>query len=140
MNNWLRSTREERRLRARRSVIPTLEGLDPRVMLDGGGGAAGSAVISRLEDLAEHHGDKAPTGVVVKDPHFYEDYVGPKLPQLNAVAAAGELLPSGSFLFIGVNQGKIDPTVAQTYVWGSTATVTCRPVPSPAARTSGSTP
>ena len=32
-------------------------------------------------------------GVVTKAPHFYEDYKGPKLDQLNAVAAAGELQP-----------------------------------------------
>ncbi len=57
-------------------------------------------------------------GVVVKAPHFYEDYVGPKLAQLNAVAAAGELLPNGSFEFVGVNQGTIDPKVQATYVFG----------------------
>jgi hypothetical protein len=57
-------------------------------------------------------------GVVVKAPHFYEDYTGPKLAQLNAVAAAGELLPNGNFLFAGVNQGAIDPTVPATYVFG----------------------
>jgi uncharacterized protein (TIGR03118 family) len=57
-------------------------------------------------------------GVVVKAPHFYEDYVGPKLAQLNAVAAAGELLPNGNFLFVGVNQGAIDPNVPATYVFG----------------------
>ena len=48
-------------------------------------------------------------GVVTKAPHFYEDYKGPKLPQLNAVAAAGELLPDGSFEFVGVNQGAAQP-------------------------------
>ncbi len=57
-------------------------------------------------------------GVVTKAPHFYEDYKGPKLAQLNAVAAAGELQPDGSFEFIGVNQGAIDPNVAATYVFG----------------------
>src|SRR5262249_41188243 len=57
-------------------------------------------------------------GVVVKAPHFYENYVGPKLAQLNAIAAAGELLPNGSFVFVGVNQGVIDPNVQATYVFG----------------------
>ena len=38
--------------------------------------------------------------------------------QLNAVAAAGELLPDGSFEFVGVNKGAIDPKVAATYVFG----------------------
>ena len=57
-------------------------------------------------------------GIVTKAPHFYEDYKGPKLDQLNAVAAAGELLPDGSFDFVGVNKGAIDPNVAATYVFG----------------------
>ncbi len=57
-------------------------------------------------------------GVVTKAPHFYEDYKGPRLAQLNAVAAAGELLPNGNFQFIGVNEGAIDPKVAATYVFG----------------------
>jgi hypothetical protein len=55
---------------------------------------------------------------VTKAPHFYEDYVGPKLAQLNAVAAAGELLPNGNFEFVGVNQGAINPNVPATYVFG----------------------
>jgi hypothetical protein len=37
---------------------------------------------------------------------------------LNAVAAAGELLPNGSFEFVGVNKGALDPKVAATYVFG----------------------
>ena len=57
-------------------------------------------------------------GIVTKAPHFYEDYKGPKLDQLNAVAAAGELLPDGSFKFVGVNKGALDPKVAATYVFG----------------------
>ena len=57
-------------------------------------------------------------GIVTKAPHFYEDYKGPKLDQLNAVAAAGELLPDGSLTFVGVNKGAIDPNVAATYVFG----------------------
>ncbi len=62
--------------------------------------------------------DFGQNGIVTKAPHFYEDYVGPKLPRLNAVAAAGERLPNGSFEFVGVNQGAIDPKVAATYVFG----------------------
>ncbi len=57
-------------------------------------------------------------GVVTKVPHFYEDYKGPKLAQLNSVAAAGELKPDGSFAFIGVNKGALNPKVAATYVFG----------------------
>jgi uncharacterized protein (TIGR03118 family) len=57
-------------------------------------------------------------GIVVKAPRFYEHYVGPRLAQLKAVAAAGERLPNGSFEFVGVNQGAIDPEVPATYVFG----------------------
>lgn len=57
-------------------------------------------------------------GVAVKAPHFYEDYVGPRLAQLNAVATVGEVLPDGDFLFAGVNAGAIDPSVTATYVFG----------------------
>src|SRR5205807_9219317 len=57
-------------------------------------------------------------GIVTKAPHFYEHYVGPRLAQLNAVAAAGERLPNGDFEFVGVNQGAIDPKVPATYVFG----------------------
>ena len=62
--------------------------------------------------------DFGQNGIVTKAPHFYEDYVGPKLAQLNAVAAAGELLPNGNFEFVGVNQGAINPNVPATYVFG----------------------
>jgi uncharacterized protein (TIGR03118 family) len=62
--------------------------------------------------------DFGQNGIVKKIPHFYEDYKGPKLAQLNSVAAAGELKPDGSFEFIGVNQGALDPKVAATYVFG----------------------
>lgn len=111
-------SREDRRSRTRRSVSPALEGLDPRRLLDGGARAAGSAIVAQLEHVIDQDRENGASGVVVKAPHFYEHYVGPKLPQLNAVAAAGELLPNGDFLFVGVNQGVIDPTVPQFYEWG----------------------
>jgi hypothetical protein len=57
-------------------------------------------------------------GVVLKAPHFNEDYVGPKLAQLDAVATVGELLPNGDFFFAGVNAGRIDPSTPATYVFG----------------------
>jgi uncharacterized protein (TIGR03118 family) len=63
------------------------------------------------EDFGNH-------GIVVKAPHFYEHYVGPKLAELNAVAAEGELLPDGSFEFLGINQGAIDPNVTAQFVFG----------------------
>ena len=62
--------------------------------------------------------DSGHNGVVVKTPQFYGDYVGPKLTELNAVAAAGERLPNGDFEFVGVNQGAIDPRVQATFVFG----------------------
>jgi uncharacterized protein (TIGR03118 family) len=62
--------------------------------------------------------DLGQNGVVTKTPRFYENYAGPKLAQLNAAAAIGELAPNGSFEFVGINQGAIDPKVAATYVFG----------------------
>jgi uncharacterized protein (TIGR03118 family) len=62
--------------------------------------------------------DPRQVGVVTKAPHFFENYAGPKLAQLNAVAASGRRLPDGSFRFVGVNQGSINPGVAATYVFG----------------------
>lgn len=62
--------------------------------------------------------DTGLNGVAVKAPHFYEDYVGPKLAQLNAVATVGEVLRDGDFLFAGFNAGTIDPSVPATYVFG----------------------
>jgi hypothetical protein len=90
-----------------------VEGLDQRCLPSAGviQAPAAHAAGIRANDFESH-------GVVVKKPMFYEDYVGPKLAQLNAVAAAGELLPNGSFKFVGVNQGAIDPKVQATYVFG----------------------
>jgi hypothetical protein len=59
---------------------------------------------------------------------------------LNAVAAAGKLLPDGSFEFVGVNKGAIDPNVAATYVFGIDRNGKLPTGRSPGARTSGSTP
>jgi uncharacterized protein (TIGR03118 family) len=63
------------------------------------------------EDFGNH-------GIVVKAPHFYENYVGPKLAELNAIAAIGRRLANGSFQFGGVYEGVIDPTVPATFVFG----------------------
>ena len=57
------------------------------------------------------------TGIVQKDPHFYELYTGPKLAELNAVNASGELSPQGTFKFTGTNKGAINKGPA-VYVWG----------------------
>ena len=54
----------------------------------------------------------------MKRPMFYEDYVGPRLAQLDVVRATGKLLRDGSFRFLGVNQGVINPNVRATYVFG----------------------
>jgi hypothetical protein len=58
-----------------------------------------------------------PTGTVTKAPHFYQFYTGPKLAELNAVKASGELSPNGTFTFTGTLQGAINKAPA-VYVWG----------------------
>src|SRR5262249_21714617 len=45
-----------------------------------------NGLFGKVTVVGEDFGDN---GVVVKAPHFYEDYFGPQLAQLNAVAAAG---------------------------------------------------
>ena len=104
-----------RRLPRRRSLSLAVEGLDQRALLSAGLGhalVAGHPAEVRRERDIEHN------GTVVKTPTFYEDYVGPRLAQLNAVKATGELLRNGSFRLVGVNQGVIDPNVTATYVFG----------------------
>jgi hypothetical protein len=99
----------------RRSLLPAVEDLDRRALLSAGLGqalAAGQFAEVRRELDFEHN------GTVVKTPRFYEDYVGPRLAQLDVVRATGTLLRDGSFRFLSVNQGLIDPNVRATYVIG----------------------
>ena len=98
-----------------RSLLPAVKGLVQRALLSAGLShalAAGHLAEVRRERDSEHN------GTVVKRPTFYEDYVGPRLAQLDAVKATGTLLRDGSFRFLGVNQGVIDPNVRATYVFG----------------------
>ena len=110
-----RETFQPSRTPRRRSLLPAVEGLDQRALLSAGLGhalAAGHVAEVRQERDSEHN------GTVVQRPRFYEDYVGPRLAQLDVVKATGELLRDGSFRFVGVNQGVIDPNVRATYVIG----------------------
>ena len=97
-----------------RSLLPAVKGLVLRALLSAGLShalAAAHLAEVRRERDSEHN------GTVVKRPTFYEDYVGPRLAQLDAVKATGTLLQDGSFRFLGVNQGVIDPNVLATYVF-----------------------
>jgi hypothetical protein len=98
----------------RRSISPAIEGLDARALPSAGVGhaVAGHAAEVRRELDIEHN------GTVVKTPTFYEDYVGPRLAQLDVVKATGTLLRNGSFRFLGVTEGAINPNVLATYVIG----------------------
>jgi hypothetical protein len=55
---------------------------------------------------------------VEKKPSFDPNFVGPRLPQFEAVRASGKLLKNGSFNFTGVNRGAIDPNIPAKYVFG----------------------
>src|SRR5437764_12496646 len=106
LSNFRETYRRVRPAR-RRSLAPAVEGLDQRALLSVGMGhalTAHAAEVSKARDF-EHN------GTVVKSPKFYEDYVGPRLAQLNAVSATGELLRNGNFLFRAVNQGAIQSNV-----------------------------
>jgi hypothetical protein len=109
-----RETFQATRPPRRRSLVPAIEGLDQRALLSAGlshAVAHNSVEVSR-QITSEHN------GTVVQTPRFYEDYVGPRLAQLDAVQATGTLLRNGSFRFLGVNQGVINPNVRATYVFG----------------------
>jgi hypothetical protein len=109
-----RETFQPRRPPRRRSISPAVEGLDQRALLSAGVGhaVAGHAAEVRRELDFEHN------GAVAKTPTFYEDYVGPRLTQLDVVRATGTLRRDGSFRFLGVTKGVIDPNVRATYVVG----------------------
>jgi hypothetical protein len=113
--NYFRDTFQTSRPSRRRSLLPAVEGLDQRALLSAGLGytlAAGQFAEVRRERQIEFH------GTVVKTPRFYEDYVGPRLAQLDVMKATGTLLRDGNFRFLGVTQGVIDPNVRATYVIG----------------------
>jgi hypothetical protein len=105
---------QSRRPRCRRSLSPAVEGLDQRALLSAGlvpVVASHSVEVSR-QIVSEHN------GTVTETPRFYEDYVGPRLAQLDVVKASGTLLRNGSFRFLGVTKGVINPNVLATYVIG----------------------
>jgi hypothetical protein len=110
-----RETFQPSRPSRRRSLLPAIEDLDQRALLSAGLGhalVAGQFAEVRREREIEFN------GTVVKTPRFYEDYVGPRLAQLNVVKASGTLLHDGNFRFQGVTQGVINPNVRATYVFG----------------------
>jgi hypothetical protein len=113
LRDFRETLRPVRPARRRRPAM-AFEVLDRRALLSAGLGPAlaGRVAEVRPESESEHN------GTVVKKPQFYEDYVGPKLAQLNAVEATGTLLRDGNFSFVGVNQGAINPNVLATYVFG----------------------
>ena len=109
-----RETFHHRRPPRRRSLSPAVEGLDQRALLSAGLGYALTGHVAEVR----HERDIEHNGTVVKTPTFYEDYVGSRLAQLDVVKATGTLLRDGSFRFLGVNQGVINPNVRATYVFG----------------------
>jgi hypothetical protein len=110
----IREALRPRRPARRRSLSVAVEGLDQRSLLSAGLTntlANASAEVFRQNDIERG-------GVVIQKPVFYEDYVGPKLAQLDAVAASGQLLRNGNFHFAGLNVGVINRSVPATYVFG----------------------
>jgi hypothetical protein len=91
-----------------------VEGLDQRSLLSAG---LSNVMANSVAEVFRQH-DTEKNGIVIQKPVFYEDYVGPKLAQLDAVAASGQLLRNGNFHFAGLNLGVISPSVRATYVFG----------------------
>ncbi len=113
LRNFRKTLRPSRPAR-RRSLSMSVEGLDRRSLLSAG---LGHALAGHVAEVRSQH-DSEHNGTVVKKPRFYEDYVGPRLAQLDVVKATGKLLRNGSFSFLGVNKGAINPNVLATYVFG----------------------
>jgi hypothetical protein len=111
----LRETLRPHRPACRKSFSLTVEGLDRRALLSGGFSHALAARAEAALGPREvvHNG-----AVVEKRPSFDPNFVGPQLPQFEAVKASGKLLKNGSFTFTGVNRGAIDPNMPATYVFG----------------------
>ncbi len=115
--NGLSNFRETGRLDpppGRRAFSPAIDCLDQRALLSAGLGYALGGQVAEVR----HERDSEHNGTVVKTPTFYEDYVGPRLAQLDVVKATGTLLRDGNFHFVGVTKGVIDPNVRATYVFG----------------------
>jgi hypothetical protein len=107
----LRATFQPRRPRL---LSPAIETLNQRTLPSAGMGQALAGHVAEVR----HERDSEQNGTVVKSPNFYEDYVGPRLAQLDVVKATGTLLRNRSFHFVGVNQGAINLNVRATYVIG----------------------
>jgi hypothetical protein len=123
--NRKRSPRRSVGGRAVKDALVSVESLEGRALLATSSLAAlygltsppvaTSTQIAPAHQVARTH---HPSGIVSKAPHFYQFYTGPKLAELNAVRATGELSADGSsFTFTGTNQGRISKSPA-VYVWG----------------------
>jgi hypothetical protein len=106
----LRGTFRPGRPTRRRSLSPSVDGLDERCLLSAGMGPHVALVACPI--ACERN------GVVIVKPCFYEDYVGPRCAQLEAREAIGQIQPNGSFTFIGINVRAINPKLQATYVFG----------------------
>src|SRR4051812_22090934 len=91
-----------------------LAAMSPVAALYSGGAGSPPAYVGLP---SKHSQPTRASGVVSKPPRFYEEYTGPRLPELNAVKASGVLASSGTFTFTGTNRGRINSAPA-VYVWG----------------------
>ena len=87
---------DQRRGAARRDLVVDVEMLEGRALL------AGPAAYPIYGPPPTNPGtsggsNKHATGVVMKAPHFYQFYTGPKLGELNAVKATAQALCRGDF-------------------------------------------
>ena len=100
--------------RTRRNSALGVESLEGRALLSGPSLIYGPPPMA---PMANAQGARHATGIVMKSPHFYQFYGGPKLAELNAVKASAELSPNGNFTFTGMNAGAIKKGPA-AFVWG----------------------
>jgi hypothetical protein len=114
-----RNRRRDPGRRTGRDAPVSVETLEGRPLLSFFSSLYGTASApAAVAHAHQPHHPRPPSGVVTKAPHFYQFYTGPRLAELNALKASGELsADGGTFTFTGTNQGRINRASA-VYVWG----------------------
>ncbi len=118
-SNRRRNRRRDPEPRSGRDAPVTVETLEGRTLLSLFSSLYGSpSPPPAVSHVHQPPHPRPPSGIVAKAPHFYQFYTGPRLAELNATKATGELSPDGSaFTFTGTNAGRITRSPA-VYVWG----------------------
>ena len=117
MRNKRKMDRRAASGRKKRNAAIGVESLEGRALLSGPSAYIYGRPPVMMSTGPAAHGSHHASGIVKKAPHFYNVYTGPKLAELNAVKASGELAANGTFTFTGTNARAIT-TGPEVYDWG----------------------